>query len=185
VNVHKGRIISLNLIGLEKLLISNVSPADEQILDRLQKQGVKVMPLAMGTHWLQTSIPAGHPADSLLNSLSMVSDQLTWLDLRSTSTTDHGLSFIAKFKSLTRLHLDNTEISGKGLHHLGSLPYLEFLNLYGTQVNDKDIQHLSGLKNLKRLYLWQTQVTEEGAAQLQKSLPGLQVNLGVGNEVAK
>jgi Leucine-rich repeat (LRR) protein len=145
-----------------------------------------LMPLAMSTHWLQTSIPPGGSADSLLNSLLMVSDQVTWLDLRSTPTTDHGLSFIAQFKNLTRLHLNNTEISGKGLHHLGNLPYLEYLNLYGTQVNDKDIQQLASLKNLKRLYLWQTQVTEEGAAQLQKSLPGLQVNLGIGNgEVAQ
>jgi uncharacterized membrane protein/mono/diheme cytochrome c family protein len=171
---------------VEKLLISNVQPADEQVLDNLKEQGVKVMPLAMSTHWLQTSIPPGGSADSLLNSLLMVSDQVTWLDLRSTPTTDHGLSFIAQFKNLTRLHLNNTEISGKGLHHLGNLPYLEYLNLYGTRVNDKDIQQLAGLKNLKRLYLWQTQVTEEGAAQLQKSLPGLQVNLGIGNgEVAQ
>jgi hypothetical protein len=63
--------------------------------------------------------------------------------------------------------------------HLENLYYLEYLNLYGTPINDKDLQQLATLKNLKKLFVWQTMVTEEGAIQLQKALPGLEVNLGI------
>lgn len=170
-----------NKTEVEILLASEVKPADEQILTQLQGEGVQVMPLAAQLHWLQANVGQSQSGDSLINGLTKVSEQLTWLDLGGTATTDQALASIAKFKNLTRLHLENTQVTDEGLQHLKDLPYLEYLNLYGTQVSDEGIQQLSGLKNLKRLYVWQTQVTKQGALQLQEALPGLEVNLGLGS----
>jgi uncharacterized membrane protein len=168
-----------NKTEVEKLLASAVAPAEEQMLSQLNSAGILVMPLAAEVHWLQASVPQNQSGDSLINSLSKVSEQLTWLDLGGTTTTDKALAAIAQFKNLTRLHLENTQVTDEGLQHLKELPYLEYLNLYGTKVSDEGIQQLAGLKNLKKLYVWQTQVTKEGAAQLQQALPALEVNLGI------
>lgn len=168
---------------VEKLLASKVTPANDQMLGQLQRAGVQIMPLAAEVHWLQASVPQNYSDDSLMNNLSNVSAQLTWLDLGGTSTTDKALSSISNFKNLTRLHLENTAVTDEGLQHLKDLSYLEYLNLYGTQVSDQGIQQLAGLKNLKKLYVWQTQVTKKGAARLQEALPGLEVNMGIEPEI--
>lgn len=167
-----------NKTVVEKLLSSQIAPADEQILGQLQHAGVLVSTLVEEEHWLQANIPHNLSGDSLVHTLNKVSEQLTWLDLGGSGITDEGLTVIGNLKNLTRLYLDNTQITDEGLQHLDELIYLEYLNLYGTQVSDEGIQQLSGLKNLKRLYLWQTKVTKEGAAQLQKSLPDLEINRG-------
>jgi hypothetical protein len=70
-------------------------------------------------------------------------------------------------------------VTDEGLQHIKNLLYLEYLNVYGTEVSDEGIQQLVGLKNLKKLYLWQTKVTEQGVAELQRALPGVEVNLGL------
>lgn len=171
-----------NKTEVEKLLASAVAPAGEQMLSQLKNAGIMVMPLAAEVHWLQASVPQNQSGDSLINSLGKVSEQLTWLDLGGTATTDQALAAIAQFKNLTRLHLENTQVTDEGLQHLKDLPYLEYLNLYGTKVSNEGIQQLAGLKNLKKLYVWQTQVTTEGATQLQQALPTLEVNLGIDPE---
>lgn len=168
-----------NKSEVERLLDGKVNPANTQVVDKLHDKGLRVSPLKTEVHWLRASLSEQLSADSLMTDLAQLSEQLTWLDLGESATTDQALSNLSSFKNLTRLHLENTQITDEGLIHLKDLTYLEYLNLYGTRVSDKGIQQLAGLKNLKRLYLWQTQVTPDGVAKLQKQLPGLEVNLGV------
>jgi uncharacterized membrane protein len=167
-----------NKTEVEKLLASQISPVDEQILKQLQDKGLRIRSIGGEVHWLQLTVTQNQRGDSLMDHLSKVSQQLTWLDLGETSTRDKDLSSVSKFKNLTRLHLENTQVTDEGLQYLKGLTYLEYLNLYGTKVSDKGIKHLAGLKNLKKLYLWKTEVTKEGAAELQRSLPGVEVNHG-------
>jgi uncharacterized membrane protein len=168
-----------NKTEVEKLLSSAVTPADELIIDQLQNEGLLVGPLAAEVHWLQANVPNNYSGDSLMNNLSKVSEQLTWLNMGGTGTTDKNLAPISEFKNLTRLNLHKTKVTDESLQHIKELPYLEYLNLYGTEVSNEGIQQLAGLKNLKRLYVWQTQVTEEGALKLQQALPDLEVNIGL------
>ncbi len=170
-----------NKTEVEILLASEVKAPDEQALNQLQQQGIQAMPLAAEVNWLQVRIPLSKSGDSLIQSLSPLAEQLTWLDLGDTKTTDQALERIPQFTKLTRLHLENTLVTDAGLQHLKDLPYLEYLNLYGTQVTDEGIQQLKELKNLRKLYLWQTKATKEGVAQLQQALPQLEVNMGVEN----
>ena len=168
-----------NKTEVEKLLASEVAPADKAALTQLGKSGVLVMPLSAEVSWLQVSMSSRGSGDSLVSALSSVAEQLTWLDLGNTQTTDEALKALPQFKNLTRLHLENTQISDAGLQHLKDLPYLEYLNLYGTPVSDEGLKSLSGLKNLRKIYLWQTKVTPEAAAQLKATVPNLDVNLGL------
>ena len=46
-------------------------------------------------------------------------------------------------------------------------------------MTDAGLKELASLKSLKTLYLWQTNVTPQGAAALQKSLPGTEINTGM------
>lgn len=170
-----------NKTEVEILLASEIKAADEQTLSQLQTNGVQVMPLAEKVNWLQARIPMAKSGDSLMQSLSPLAEQLTWLDLGDTQTTDNALASLPQFKNLTRLHLENTQVTDAGLQHLKEMPYLEYLNLYGTQVTDEGIQQLKGLKNLRKLYLWQTQATKDGVAQLQEAMPQLEVNMGIEN----
>ena len=168
-----------NKTAVEKMLASEVAPADSQAVVQLQRAGLSVMPLAADVAWLQVTVPANFTGDSLLQQLRPVAEQVTWLDLGNRPTTDEDLDALPQFKNLTRLHLENTVVSNAGLVHLKDLPYLEYLNLYGTAVSDEGVAQLSELKNLRKLYLWQTEVTADGAARLQEAVPGLEVNLGL------
>ncbi|WKN32837.1 hypothetical protein PZB74_05700 [Porifericola rhodea] len=170
-----------NKSEVEILLATEVPEVDEQSLKQLQASGVQLMPLAAEVNWLQARIPLSKSGDSLIQALQPVAEQLTWLDMGDTRTSDQALATVPKFSKLTRLHLENTQVTDAGLQHIKDLPYLEYLNLYGTQVSDEGIQQLKSLKNLKKLYLWQTQATEEGVAKLQEALPQLEVNMGINN----
>lgn len=176
---------SANKTEVEILLSSAVAPVNEQTLALLQGKGIIITPLSNEIHWLQADVAPSRSGDSLVNAFTKVSEQLTWLNLGGTSTTDKGLSAIGKFKNLTRLHLGNTGVTDEGLKFLKDLPYLESLNLYGTRVTDDGINQLAGLKNLKKLFVWQTQVTKEGAARLQEALPGLEINMGLSSDPKK
>lgn len=170
-----------NKTEVEILLASEVTPADEQTVNSLQGRGVMIMPLAEKVHWLQVNVPRAASADSLMSDLSKAAEQVTWLDLGNTTTTDQALETLPQFKNLTRLHLENTQVTDVGLENIAQLPYLEYLNLYGTSVTDEGVQRLADLKNLRKLYLWQTEVTEQGAKQLKEANPQLEVNMGVEN----
>ncbi len=168
-----------NMSPAEKLLASEISPADQQVLADLKNKGINIRPVFAGSSWLQADIPQNRSVDSLITFISKASTQITWLDLGGTVITDEGLKTLGKFKNLTRLHLHNTDVTDEGLSHLTDLPNLEHLNLYGTSVTDEGIQQLEELPNLRKLFVWQTRITQEGAGELEKALPGLEINLGL------
>lgn len=168
-----------NKTAVEKMLASEVAPADSQAVAQLQRAGLSVMPLAADVAWLQATVPTNFAGDSVLQHLRSVAEQVTWLDLGNRPTSDEDLADLPQFKNLTRLHLENTAVSNAGLSYLKELPYLEYLNLYGTKVSDEGIAQLSELKNLRKLYLWQTEVTPQAAIRLREAVPGLEVNLGL------
>jgi uncharacterized membrane protein len=176
----------VNKTEVEKLLSSQVGPADEAVLAQLKKEGVLIRPLANEVQWLQATVNPGnrHSADSLVVSFTKLTAQLTWLNLSGTAADDDVLASVGQLKNLTRLQLQNTQITDEGLKHLKALQYLEYVNLYGTKVTDEGLKELGVLKNLRRVYVWQTKVTMEGVAQLQQALPLVQVSLGLDDRPA-
>ena len=170
-----------NMTPAEKLLASEIQPAEEQILEQIRARGIDIRAISNQGNWLQAELPRDGSTDTLLSEMEPVSQQLTWLDLANTDVTDGGLAQVGQFPNLTRLHLQNTPVTDAGLQNITGLSNLEYLNLYGTGISDRGIQELKSLNNLRKLFAWQTEVTAAGAKQLKEHLPDLEVNLGVEN----
>jgi Leucine Rich repeat len=102
-------------------------------------------------------------------------ERLRLLDLSATKVTDAGLKHLAALKQLRSLYLSHDGVKGPGLKDLAGLDKLETLYLFDTPLTDEGLRHLAGMKQLKLLHLNLTQVTREGVAQLQKSLPKLEI----------
>ncbi|MEC9031589.1 MAG: c-type cytochrome domain-containing protein, partial [Planctomycetota bacterium] len=158
----------------------NVAELPAAVTDAITKAGGRAMRLAQDTNLVTVSFRAvaGKTGDEQLASLKGAA-AVAELNLAGSKVTDAGLANLSGLVNLGRLHLELTGIDGSGLTHLGKLQNLHYLNLYGTKVNDDGIKSLASLKGLKKLYLWQTEVTDAGVEELEKALPGVDVNRGL------
>lgn len=104
--------------------------------------------------------------------------QLGFLDLMGTKITDAGLKYIKNFKNLESLDLALTQVTDKGMDNLKEIKTLECLNLRRTKVGDTGLAKLKHLKNLLWLNLSETQITDAGLVHLKglKKLDWLNVN---------
>jgi len=158
----------------------NVAELPAAVTDAITKAGGRAMRLAQDTNLVTVSFRAvaGKTGDEQLASLKGA-EAVAELNLAGSKITDAGLANLSGLVNLGRLHLELTGIDGSGLTHLGKLQNLHYLNLYGTKVNDAGIKSLASLKSLKKVYLWQTEVTDAGVEELEKALPGVDVNRGL------
>jgi serine/threonine protein kinase len=102
--------------------------------------------------------------------------RLSVLGLAHTRITDRGLAILPRLSSLYGLALVGTQITDAGLAHLEALPKLENLEISGCRkITDAGLVHLQKFGQLKRVWLAKTGISREGAKQLKKMLPGLQV----------
>ena len=158
---------------------AEVSRADDEVVRRLKKAGVMVMPVAQNNNYLSVSFfTAGTGADSLVKLLEPLKKQLVWLKLDNAVISDAAMDEIAKLTNLTRLQLSNTAITDKGLVKLQSLEQLQSLNLVGTKVTATGLTQLGKLKKLKSLYLYQTGVNNNDWSLLHKTFPATQIDSG-------
>jgi len=158
---------------------AEVSRADDEVVRRLKKAGVMVMPVAQNNNYLSVSFfTAGAGADSLVKLLEPLKKQLVWLKLDNAVISDATMDEIAKLTNLTRLQLSNTAITDKGLVKLQSLEQLQSLNLVGTKVTATGLTQLGKLKKLRNLYLYQTGVNNTDWPLLHKTFPATQIDSG-------
>jgi hypothetical protein len=147
-----------------------------------------LQPTPPGPEWLRKSLGIDFVAD--VTDLRLFHNALTdseaehlqgltrlkALDLSATQITDAALVHLEGLTQLTKLNLAGTKITSAGLMHLQGLTKLEVLFLTNTQITDSGLEHFRGLKKLKTLYMSRTpQVTDVGCAELQKSLPKLEI----------
>ena len=99
-------------------------------------------------------------------------DELAYLDLRNTDTTDANLKEIADLENLTVLRLSHVQISDEGLKELRGRQKLHTLDLSGTKITDAGLKELNDLNALKSLDLSETEITGEGLKDL-RDLPNL------------
>ncbi|MFD1142263.1 c-type cytochrome domain-containing protein [Larkinella insperata] len=163
------------------VLTMKLPAADPKAVDELRKTGLLILPLSKEQNQLEVSaVNARTFSDAQATALPKLSQQIVWLKLGDTEISDATLAQVAQLKNLQKLHLEQTKVTDAGLKNLKSLPYLEYLNLYGTAVTDAGLKELAGMKNLKTVYLWQTKVTDAGVAELKRTMPNLEVNMGLG-----
>jgi hypothetical protein len=157
----------------------DVNPANEKDIRRLRNAGVMLVPVAQNSNFLSANfINARSLADTVLNALKSVKDQLIWLKLEHRSVTDVTLKAIKSCRNLTRLSLNHTRITDKGLEELTGLEDLRFLSLVGTKVSAKGVAQLSKLKKLKSIYLYQTNVKRTDWNTLKGIFPLVNIDSG-------
>lgn len=154
-------------------------PANEKDIRRLRNAGVMVVPVAKNSNFLSANfINARSLADTVLDALKSVKDQLIWLKLEHGSVTDGTLKAIKSCGNLTRLSLNHTRITDKGLEELTGLEELRSLSLVGTKVSARGVAQLSKLKKLKSIYLYQTDVKRTDWNTLKGVFPLVNIDSG-------
>jgi uncharacterized membrane protein/mono/diheme cytochrome c family protein len=156
-----------------------VDPANGKHLKSLNNAGVMIVPVAQNSNYLTANFINAHStADSVMNALKSVKDQLAWLKLEHKSVNDQTLKSIKDCRSLIRLSLNNTKVTDKGLENLKNMEQLQSLSLVGTKVTAKGLVQLSKLKKLKFLYLYQTNIKRNDWSTLKKIFPKVTVDSG-------
>lgn len=157
----------------------NVKAANENHIRRLRNAGVMIVPVSQNSNYLTANFINAHSlADTVMNALSSVKDQLIWLKLEDSSVNDVTLKAIKGCRNLTRLSLNNTRITDQGLEYLLNMDELQSLSLVGTEISAKGITQLSRLKNLKHLYLYKTRVQGSDWKNLKKLFPKVSIDFG-------
>jgi uncharacterized membrane protein len=153
------------------------APAD--VLAKLFKRGVVIVPVAQNSHYLSVNfVNANTSNDSLLILLQSIDKQLVWLKTDTYPIDGEGLKRIGQLKSLTRLQIGNLKNSRNELEHLRNLKNLQYLNLTGADLTKENVSALKNLSSLKSLYLFHCGVSPGDYSDLSKSLPGVEIDTG-------
>ena len=156
-----------------------VGTASEKDIRRLNNAGVMIVPVAQNSNYLTANFINAHStADSVMNALKAVKDQLIWLKLEHRTVNDATLKDIKDCKNLIRLSLNDTKITDKGLENLKNMDQLQSLNLVGTKVTMKGVASLRKLKNLRSMYLYKTEIQRKEWAALKKLFPKVAIDSG-------
>ena len=156
-----------------------VDAANEKDIKRLNKAGVTIVPVAQNSNYLTANFINAHStADSVMNPLKAVRDQLVWLKFEHKSVNDERLKALKDCKNLIRLSLNHTQITDKGLESLKNMDQLQSLSLVGTKVSLKGLAQLSKLKSLSAIYLYQTNVQRSDWNTLKKLFPKVSIDSG-------
>lgn len=178
---HVGRLRGLSALDLSGSTVTDAglarlnSPVNVQslFLDGTPIKGTGLAHLAGARRLRSLSLARSHASD--LGMVQLIHfTELTYLDLGNTPVGDLGLGHLSAHK-LDILDLRGTKVSDEGMAQLGHLESLTWLNLSGTNITDRGLLRLKRLTNLQTLGLKQTAVTAEGAAELQKALPGVRI----------
>lgn len=152
---------------------------DGKIIQKLKGSGIIVIPVAQGSNYLSVNfVTAFSTADSVMQWLQPLSDNILWLNLSGTDIDDNDLKTIGRLKNISRINLNNTAVSDKGIAELAKLSNLQYLNLTGTQVTAKGLTTLGVLKKLKNIYLYRSKVTGSDWPALQKTFSGATLDSG-------
>lgn len=159
-----------------------ISTADNGALKRLENAGIVALPVAANSNYLTVNfINATSMADTVMQALAKIHQQVVYLKLDNSAINDSQLKTVGNMEQLIRLHLNNTKITDKGLAELKNLNKLQSLSLVGTLVTANGLMQLKGLKAIKNIYLYQSKVLKTDWPQLKKQFP--KANLDFGNYV--
>jgi len=140
---------------------------------RISGAGIGMLSGVRRLQWL--SLIGANVTDADLRNLKELVN-LAWLDLECTGITDAGICHVGQLHRLEALYLGATRVTDSALPQLSGLTKLKELSLASTEVSDRGLPYLETLTNLRYLDLADTRVTSAGVAQLQQSLPGVEID---------
>jgi len=90
--------------------------------------------------------------------------------------TDAGLQCISRLGDLEELDISSSDVTDVGMAHVRNLRSLRGLRVAYTKITDDCLAYLKNLPKLRRVDLTGTYVTDAGVDELQRELPGLQID---------
>lgn len=153
---------------IEDLLDKEVSAADNNVLNELKEKGVVVVPIHNGSNYVSISFITADDSENLLAKLTVLEDQLVYLDLSHANVTDGDMQKLSKLKNLLRINLRGTAITDKGLAFFKEHENLKYMNLVDTKVSAKGVEQLKNLKTIQSIYLYGTNLSEGDKKDLQQ-----------------
>lgn len=157
--------------------VESVETADTRAIAALAARGVRVMPVAQNSNWLEADF-GGLGGNELIPLLLPLKKQLIALRLDHTGVGDTALAMVAQCLALRSLDLANTRITDAGLVGLKVLQELRVLNVVGTAVSAEGVGRLRALPKLRNIYLYRTKVAREDWASLKKAFPAAMLDTG-------
>ncbi|MBL7876781.1 MAG: hypothetical protein JNL53_14030 [Cyclobacteriaceae bacterium] len=165
-------------VSLKDVPTEPVNPASEEVLNRLRKWGVVVLPLAENSNYLNANLVNVTHLDSAIEKLSSLQEQLFWLKLSDQPLSDTQLAQIKSLKQITKLWLDNTAVTDAGLSNLSNFKNLSYLNLNGTRVSPAGLLQFQHLKSLRTIYLFRSSIIPEDVVLLKEKMPAVHFEIG-------
>lgn len=159
--------------------LKKIDPADSISLLKFKKINVAVVPIEMGTNFVEVNMvnaPAFGNKEALL--LKEIAPQIMWLMMADTKIADEGLDQLKWCTNMTRLNLKNTAITNASISKIGTLQQLEYLNIVGTKITDDGLLGLNPGNSLKKIYCWNTGISEKGVMAFQKKYPTIELDFG-------
>lgn len=154
--------------------------ADEETVKKLNTDYRTVASLARESPALAVNLynKVSYTPEKLAE-LSLVKQQVVYLNLNKMPVKDADLKRINQFENLQKLDLNFTDITGNGLAELAALKRLKTLSLSGTRVSYDDLRKQIPLfKSLKTISVWNTALTASQIVLLQKANRGIQFIAG-------
>ncbi|MFY0598178.1 MAG: hypothetical protein JXR03_00815 [Cyclobacteriaceae bacterium] len=146
--------------------VKPLGEVSEQSIMTLLDKGFVVRELVAGSNIYDVTFPSFKLSDSygasdVVSDVSLLKDNILWLNLSGLGLKDENLSEIANMSNLTKLRLEKNEITDEGIKALINLPKLEVLNLYGNPVTEESIPYLNQMIKLNKVYGWKTEIKKE------------------------
>jgi uncharacterized membrane protein len=144
-----------------KVVDIKAAPLSEDVLYKLKQAGFIIKHLHFKPDLLDVTLP-GHNKENItgkLKELLLVKDNILWLNISGTNTSDNDMVMINQFKNIQRLRLDKTSITNNGVAKLQGLRSIQSLNLYGTKVTKDCLPVLRKMPGLRTAYIGQTKIS--------------------------
>ena len=172
-------LANVEKIGTVKKEIDSIAPADSVFLIDLKKINVVVVPISLGSNFLEVNaINAPSFGDKDAPTVEKIAPQIRWLSFSETQITDASVDYLSRCENLEKLNFKNTLITNASILKINKLKKLKYLNIVGTKINDTGLLQLQPGTNSLQIYCWNTGITEKGIQQFRKKFPETNVFFG-------
>ncbi|GLR15850.1 chitobiase/beta-hexosaminidase C-terminal domain-containing protein [Portibacter lacus] len=165
-------------------IFSKIEKPDSSTIVRLVSNGYKLYPVSSGNSSVYVNFSNRSDLKKRdFDQLRKIRDNVSQLNLDSSSLTDQLMSQVNRFKHLEKLELQNTTITSEGINSLKELKFLKSLNLFNTKVDVTSMEKLLSFPQLRSLYLWRTGYTPAQIDSLRKKKPRLDVIYEINQDI--
>jgi uncharacterized membrane protein len=148
------------------------APVSKDVLNKLKEIGFVIKYLNYKPDILDVTLPVIYKDNvtNKLKALSIVKENILWLNVSGTNVSDDDLNIINQFKNIQRLRLDNTPVTNNGITKLKELHSIQSLNIYGTRVTKECIPILRKMPSLRTAYIGKTKIAQKDVLPLDSAL---------------